>query len=121
EETKNTSFEIEVRVLRDGYTATLSFPTLGEFPGASFDPTTNIFSWTPPMGFVASKGTATRVDFDLPFVATASKEGESAEVRNDTLSIRVVRNSVEPVILWATPKSREMREGETLAVQVLVR
>lgn len=47
--------KIDGRVMVEGVGYTITLNNLGELPGATFDPNTSLFKWTPPKTFVGSE------------------------------------------------------------------
>jgi hypothetical protein len=77
---------------------TLDVDNLDKFPGAAFDPSTNVFSWTPPTDFVAGDEYTRSLTMDVILTA------ETNPVRTTKKQVLIFVDRVE-----ANPKIVEVR------------
>ncbi len=118
EEEKNRKFEILVRVLEDGYTADLEIENLSDFPGATYNTTDNVFSWTPAKGYVESMGVGVSVLKELKIKVNAYKTGSIVYSGDHKVEIRVFRDYTAPEITRIDMPRQVMREGERMDISV---
>jgi hypothetical protein len=120
-EGEKTEFQITARVLLEGYTAQVSIENMADFPGATYDVNTKIFSWTPPAGFVTSIN-ENGVIGQLPLIVRAYGYKPEGQVLVDEQErpIYVVRQLNDPLILSANKPATFLREGTTMRVPVII-
>jgi hypothetical protein len=118
EEERNRRFEILARVLEDGYQAQLMIENLADFPGATYDTTNNIFSWTPARGYVESFGVGVSVLKELKIRVNAFKSGSVVYSGDHKVEIRVFRDYQAPTITSIDMPKQTMREGERMDITV---
>lgn len=121
EEGQTTEFPIAARVLLEGYSAEVSIENLSDFPGATYDANTKIFTWTPPEGFVTSIGT-NGVTAQLPLIVRAYGYKPESQVLVDeqVRPMSVNRKLNDPLILSANMPAPFIREGATMRVPVVI-
>ncbi len=121
EEGEKAEFQIAARILLEGYAAEVSIENLTDFPGATYDATTKIFSWTPPAGFVTAIGTNGLIA-QLPLIVRAYgyKPGSQVLFDEQVRAMSVNRKLNDPLILSANKPATFLREGTTMRVPVII-
>jgi hypothetical protein len=117
QETKAGELKIEGRVFQENYSLSIVVANIADFPGARFNPSTGVFSWTPPSGLV--KG-GDLESFYLEIRAEGSKAGSPVLTRTEKVPVIVKKNfSSADVVSVVLPQS--IREGEQATVEIEVR
>lgn len=113
--------QISGRVLHAGATFELSIDNLQEFPGATFDPTSGVFKWTPPKD-------TTGVDYGAPRrlvtrITSQSPTGLSKIGTTKAILLFVTRAEGDPEIVEVSDISVNTfaREGEITPFKVTVK
>ncbi|MBK9322596.1 MAG: hypothetical protein IPM97_06520 [Bdellovibrionaceae bacterium] len=111
------SFKIEARILLPGYSAPdISIKNKDDFPYAAFDPTTGIFSWTPPFGTAGSEDSVLKqVEIQVVF-----RNPEAVIVKNEAVPVMIKKTFLKPTII-SVPELTSIREGESTKFSVVVR
>lgn len=109
------------RILLDKYNGELSIENLIDFEGATFDPVTGVFTWTPPRGFVS--GVDSTRDTFLRVRLIGFKEGTSvAANKTQDFPLTVKRFERVPSIEREVGlPTRAVREGENLRIVLYVK
>lgn len=118
EEEKNRKFEILVRVLEADFTADLEIENLADFTGATYNAQDNVFSWTPPKGYVEASGVGVSVLKILKIKVNAYKTGSVVYSGDQQVEIRVFRDYTAPEITRIDMPRQVMREGERMDMTV---
>lgn len=105
------------RVLRDGYDSKLTIKNISEFPGASFDPTTGVFRWTPAPGIVA--GDSNVLELTL-WVQISATNGSEAISREKGFPLIVQKIGIQAAVVRDTLQAEFVREGSTQTFDVVV-
>ncbi len=122
EEGKLYDFRVSGRALLEGYSVAIEIENLNEFPGASYDPAKQIFSWQPPSGWVDAKaGGNIYVDFALSVRALATKDEQPVLYGVRKIPLRVSRDFAAPEILRVDRRYTSQREGTSSTLFVNVR
>jgi len=109
-------FKIGVRALLADYTTEIQIANMNEFPGATYDAATGIFSWNPSAELMT--GVEMYTDLTLQVRAFATKPAEPNKPENAVLmairdvNIRINRLLLEPEIVSINMNSlTSLREG----------
>lgn len=94
-------FKVTGRVMVAGVDSAISFDNISEFPGATFNVSTGIFSWVPAKGAVGSAPSAEyTLRISLATVANPSNPTVSVEKKNVVLVI--VNSYAKPIVNYIT-------------------
>lgn len=111
------SFKIEARILLPGYSAPdISIKNKDDFPYAAFDPTTGIFSWTPPFGTAGSEDSVLK----LVEIQVVFRNSDAVIVKNEAVPVMIKKTFLKPTIVSVSPVE-SIREGESKSFSVVVR
>lgn len=120
-ETLEGQATITGRVLLDNCDKELSIDNIADFDGASYDPQTGIFSWTPPRGYVSGVNSTVTTILRVRLNALQKQTGITSTTTQD-FEVTVARMERQPVIESESGFPKEfMREGETLRLVLIVR
>ncbi|MBC7371741.1 MAG: hypothetical protein H7326_09255 [Bdellovibrionaceae bacterium] len=115
EETEG-SFVIEARMLVPDYTTSIDIPNISEFAGATFDPNSGRFTWTPAVGTVVGLDSASK---QLDIRVIAKKAGAEDQVRSESRMMVITRLNLAPTI-ESVSAPLSLREGKTGMITVVV-
>ncbi len=105
--------QLNVRILRPGYTASLAIENINDFPGATFDSSTGIFRWTPPLGRIPVGQDQVEMSVKVE-VSVAGTDGRITKVTKPFLAY-LRKASIQAAIVGNTLPTQFLREGtETL-------
>lgn len=92
-------FKLGVRVLIDGYSASLSVKNLRNFVGASFNAQTGEFRWSPPRGWVSGQQSYSVSDLALEVVATSKEPKRPPLLAQKIVKVLVFKSRTGPAQL----------------------
>lgn len=108
------------RVLLDNYKSNLQIDNLADFDGATFDPETGIFTWTPPKNYVTGADSSRRTLLRVRMNAFQASRGVTA-TRTKDFPVTVARQEKQPTITSESGFPRgPVREGDTLRITLVV-
>lgn len=111
--------QIMGRVLREGFTYQLSIKNIEDFKGATFDPATGVFRWTPPVGIVPDTEEGVNRMVRAQIIAT-SLDGTQVLSKTRDFDMRIQKVSVQAAIVRDDLSIPFMREGDEKTFNVTV-
>lgn len=109
------------RILLDNYESGLVVDNLMDFAGATFDPATGIFAWTPPRGFVTGTN-STRTTFVRMRLNGIQTETSITATKIKDFPVTVSRMERQPTIVKETGfPLKAAREGDSLRLVIFVK
>lgn len=112
-------FSVTARVNASGdYTVVVTLKNLGSFDGATYDPATGKFTWTPAAGTATSE--ITEFPLDIEAVATAPGQPVFKTTYRVDVGVAKVVNASQPTISEVNQANSDIREGTTDYVTVKV-
>lgn len=109
------------RILLDNYEASMEIDNLEDFEGASFDPATGIFTWTPPRGYVVGVN-STRTSPLRVRLNGLQRQTNITATRTEDFAVTVSRMESQPTIVKETGFPVEAaREGDSLRITIFVK
>ena len=106
------------RVLKPNYSVSLSIQNLNEFPGATFDPATGIFRWTPDQVFIPDGRAQIDLELKVRLLATSPEGAQVSRVKSFPLYLRP--SSVQAVVVRDDLTEPFIREGRRTNFAVTV-
>jgi hypothetical protein len=119
-EEREDQISLRVRVLEKGYTGSLEIANLADFPGATFDAATGIFTWTPPKGTVG-EGYWRKMTLKVNGFGIPKKEDGVVLIRPSTVSLDVNRKLMIPEVKSVVGPTASLREGANYDLTVVVK
>lgn len=119
EEGMAVEFPIKGRVALEGYTAEVKIDNIDAFPGATYDPITGLFKWTPAEGFVQSTGsTELLTTVSLRIVVFGYRPDHQVLYNEASYPLAVYRGFDAPEVLSAAKAAEFIREGSNMDISV---
>ncbi|MBC7420622.1 MAG: hypothetical protein H7328_07835 [Bdellovibrio sp.] len=105
-----TEIKIQGRVLIPGVGFKLQIENMAQFPGATFDPVTGLFRWTPSKEALPN-GLDGQFELNIALVTVPGNTGYPVSVEKKTITLNIFRNYTKPMITSVVGNSSNMIVG----------